>query len=704
MDQIATGSVKESFDYYNDRFNILASSIRTFPTPRENDEYDRSIFDALGDLVHCKVPEITISSTDAKKFVATFKTRYVTDVWTLVDEIIEEQIVQNTSPILTETGKTVLVLEQAFNGLEKVLTSLDYYLSPILGNFRAIEGQSNFYCFEKYGTLKFADMLPQLGISSFDSLMKIIIRQTLAGFEQDNVALIKIFMKYDVLIDGNNTSSLFEEAATEVIAKFPFRKNHFENVLNFQKNVGYYCENHFSICQRLTMTSVYKLILDFDSLSSYLNFGGLIPLQVISMFAELREIILQYYPWRMKELAGFITSNISNILEEEKLTIFILKYSEWTQESKTDMVDESRKSLMEAISMDTKLLDKIAKWICQVSEKSFGVPLFSSTCTFLNNIFPQKSKYDEILWSIYRRKYFLRSLLKFTLTDSGSSTICKGERFDQRLLENGSLDSVHITDLKKLNREFQESLILRRVGAITPVILKQTNVLDYVDPTDISGLVLPDIFERVLGEQWKIFKEKGGGNEKKTLYIQPELNLIELKSTFKVGPSENFLMLQVNLVQACILTLFDSTPLLYLEEIKRKLTRDDEETSIIDKNVNLFAEISMIKMNENGQYYINKKYKPKPSALQGNTLILYHLPRISIKNNEQDKSDDAWYQELITACITRILKSRRKCTRSKLFELARLEYPALSFGEFKEALKNHRDYYKIQDGNYVYTT
>lgn len=558
----------------------------------------------------------------------------------------------------------------------------------------------HFHSLQEYAMNQFLKSIQEVTENKVEEYLDSSIKDICDSLEPLRYLLIKDILQYDPVIEHSRATVIFENAILHYFKNYKYTNKHFLHVMSIQESISYYCQHCQIICQRLIIESIGTLLLNFESLGTYLSDYPKDHNQTISLIYEMNSIISRFYPWRIEELRIFIAERISTVLEENNLLSFIKQYASWLKTWDSAKMEELKKYFFIALNVDVKNVEKVAKWICKMSEDNSDQPsILASCCLFLNNIFDRDSKYDELLWNIYKTKYFLRSIIKSV--GSNSAIIEQCGRLDQRLFSCGLLNSIHVVDLRELNKELISSLALKRSGCIIPIILKQASVSGSLENSEITGLVLPKSLSEMIEKQWRAFN-KLDSNKKKTLSLEHQLNLLELKSPFTVGDKNTSVILHVNLLQACIFELFNKDSHFSLENIKKCLTTEGTEIPLIEKNIEMFCEMNMMKQNDAGEYFINSKYKPKSTALSDGKLTLYHFPKISNKLSINERTDTKWYKELIGACIIRTLKERKKMTKTKLLERIQIVYPGISRGEFMDALNGINDYYTVENGNLVY--
>lgn len=693
--------IKSSKVLYDSLLSELELLLRQYQIPGDDLKHDEKIYFTLQKLIRCKVPRLAKASSNSSQYAAVFKDTFVEDLWSLLSKLINEQVDEEDFTNI-EWLTNLCELEDAYKKIQGKVNSLQYYTKAFLRNLP--NSLENISCrsLEGYATLVFFSRIANRLHSQLRQTIESFIVEALESRTTSQFSLVKNIIRYDIPIDKSSVLGLFEETTNRIINSFTYSSDHFKRVDSLQKQIIYYCSEYQILCQNLSINTVDILLLKFKYFEDFFDRCMDDQMTIITIIEELGDMIYAYYPWRGEEYDNFVVRVICKMLDEDYLSSFISTYS-----MPSESFDSNRKAIMKnmitlTFNADIKNIEKVDRWLCKVSEEGqfSGIKdLVRSCCIFMNDIFPPDSKQDELLWNIYKRKYFLRSVLKSL---GGSEQLIKtNERFDQQLLCCGLLKSVHILELQQLNDELIESLRMKRAPKITPVILKQSNISDSLDSSEISGLILPEPLNGMVNKQWEYYKVLDR-NDHKTMSLQCQLNLLELKSPFRHGISSEIVILHVNLLQASIFHLFNNSARLSLEQIKNTLTETKHNIPQIDSNMEMFLQMNMFKKDSEDCFYLNTKYKPKKEALNDGKLTLYHLPKISPKIMENDKADNRWFTEIVCACIIRTLKQRRKCTKTKLFEYVASAFPGISRGEFKDALGRCGEYYTSENGNVQY--
>ncbi|CDO95302.1 unnamed protein product [Kluyveromyces dobzhanskii CBS 2104] len=679
----------------------LETLLIQYQVPGKDLNHDKDIYTTLQKLRKCKVPKLFKASNDSSQYVPVFKDVFVENIRLLLKRLIVNLLNEIDFESNKWTSDTCEVDNRYQRMCNKVKSLDNYTMSFLPKRIGSLEDAPN-NTLGGYATVTFLNEMAS-HLKELRRIVKSFMLEILQSSSNDQRFLfVEHIIKYNLPIEETTALKLFEETTNELIDNYIYTSDHFQRVDCLQNQIQRYCSEYPIISQNLTIRAVDTLLLRFDYFEQYFDKCIEDQTTIITILEELVDIINAYYPWRKDELNELIARTICKMLDEDRLSSFVCTYSSATKSFSSTRMAILKGMVLSALNSDIKNIEKIDRWICRVSEErspSGLDDLVIHSCNFLNDIFPSDSKHDELLWNIYRRKYFLRSVLKSV---SFSDDVIKAnKRFDQQLIECGRLNSVHIFDLQQLNIEISESLKMRRASKIIPVILKKSSIADSLDTSEIAGFILPEPLKCIIDEQWGHYGVLGKNNHK-TLSLQYQINLLELKSPFTYGTPAQEVILHVNLLQASILQLFNDSTHLSLQQIKEALTERMGDIPQIDKNLELFLEMNMFKKDPADRFYLNVKYKPKREALNEGKLSLYHLPKNSPKAIEHDKADNKWFTELVGACIIRTLKQRRRCTKTKLLEHVTSDFPGISRGEFKDALESCKDYYTSENGNFQY--
>lgn len=701
MPPLVPEKIKSSKNKYDSLLEELKVLLSEYSAPAVNIKHDKEIYILLQKLIRYNVPKLSRTQSNTKQYVVVFKDSFISDLWDIIKKLIDELLTRDQI-LASIKSKQLSDINMVYVTFNHNVHSLEYYTKAFLPKiFNNIESKS-FSSLEEYGTIRFFQKVSEIFNSNTTSIFKDFMVEAFEFPKDQQFLILKNLVAYDLPLEQTSGKLLLTDIVHANIKQFVYDRTHFEKVDTLQIHITFYCEKYPILLQSLISNTIDNLLLRFECFETFFDTCMNDPMTIFCILQELGNMIKYYYPWRIEEYKSLVTKTVVKMITEQYFTSFVSFYSSSLSLSDNNLANSLKDFVLVTLNSDIKNIERIAKWICKISEDYDGTSLnklIKEFCTFLNDVFGSHSKYDKLLWNIYKRKFFLRSVIKTVSLSDYTAKL--NQRFDQQVIESKFLDSVHTFEIRQLNEEIVYSLNIKRAPYIVPIILKHDSILDSLDSSDINGLIIPEILNDLLKVQIRFYMELDK-NSHKTLSIQNHMNIIELKSPFTFGVSSTPLILLVNLLQASIFCLFNYDVHLSLSDIKAKLTEDKHEIPLIDRNMEMFLEMNVFRKDENDKFYLNKRYKPKKEALNDEKLILYHLPKISSTAIENDKADNKWYKELVGACIIRTLKQRKKCTKTKLFEFVAAEFPGISHGEFKDALEGCKNYYTSENGNIQY--
>lgn len=372
---------------------------------------------------------------------------------------------------------------------------------------------------------------------------------------------------------------------------------------------------------------------------------------------------------------------------------------------------------------DLEFLESVLKWVDSKIKKNFysliqGEPIQENemrkthdTLQILIN-FLVELDIMEVFLKLYLSRSFFRRVI---LMDSdylkfSDNPLCIEHYISTILLakKTGVSSSPQLSDLTmdvEKSKHLWETFRATSTGKVelVPLLFQKSNVPDSFQQTALDIPSLPQHLSDVWNEFLNHYNSLDPNSKKKTIMPQYTLHHLEVGTEFRLSENQ-YLILEVNLLQSCILELFNDADTLSFSEIKLALQVDGFHLS---QALRSFSEIGLLH-GQNGIYKLNTEYIPdRKKVKDGKLRITYRPPRATSKpayGNSGDDRDSSWKKELLKLSIVRSLKGEHEgLSYDRLYEIVTQQITGFSVGEFKTALTECGDYYTISGNKYFFT-
>lgn len=258
----------------------------------------------------------------------------------------------------------------------------------------------------------------------------------------------------------------------------------------------------------------------------------------------------------------------------------------------------------------------------------------------------------------------------------------------------------NLIDTQKLFQGF-ETQELQNVQ-LAPMIFERKNV-----PASFHDFTFPELkIPRSLDALWQKFcafyAESDPRSTKKPLVLQNMLHHLEVQTNFKLEDGRP-LMLELTLLQASILDLFNESGELTVRDIETEL---GIAANILEPALTSFISAGLLN-TDGGSFIVNEEFKPDIKKMKDGRLKIFHkaAPKAALKPPEDglEKKDTSWIKEVLRARIVRVLKtSSASLSFEQLKTAVEKEKSGFSMGEFKTALAECKDFYSLNKELYQY--
>ncbi|AGO10894.1 AaceriAFR617Cp [[Ashbya] aceris (nom. inval.)] len=258
--------------------------------------------------------------------------------------------------------------------------------------------------------------------------------------------------------------------------------------------------------------------------------------------------------------------------------------------------------------------------------------------------------------------------------------------------ENASVVATAMVEAVKDIKKNSTSIIADAVDAVS-IVLPRSSVPDLFLEHNIAVKTLPDDL-RILAPS---LERKSPTMPSSTVLEQQfSLHHLEIETPFLLKDNRN-LILDVTMVQACILDMFNNQDSVTLQDVSAKYGIELVE---LKTAMDSFVSIHMVK-SEGNQYIIDPAFDPNINvSASGKRRVPYTSSR---HPKAAEKRDSAWRVEVIRAALVRTLKYEQKpLTFESLKSAVSVQIDGFSVGEFKAALDACKDYYKEEDSKYIF--
>lgn len=258
--------------------------------------------------------------------------------------------------------------------------------------------------------------------------------------------------------------------------------------------------------------------------------------------------------------------------------------------------------------------------------------------------------------------------------------------------ENGSVVASAMLEAVKNIKKYSTSSTANAIDAIS-IVLPRSSVPNIFLEHNITVKTLPDDLCPItpsLERQSSVMPPSTVVEE------QCSLHHLEIETPFLLKDNRN-LTLDVTMVQACILDMFNNQDSVSLDDVSNKYGIQVAE---LKTAMDSFVSINMMKC-EGGQYTIDPAFDPNIGVTaSGKRRVPYTSAR---HPKTSEKRDSAWRVEIIRAALVRTLKYEQTwLTFDSLKNAVSAQIDGFSVGEFKAALDKCKDYYAERDGKYIF--
>ncbi|AET38075.1 cullin RTT101 Ecym_2336 [Eremothecium cymbalariae DBVPG len=174
------------------------------------------------------------------------------------------------------------------------------------------------------------------------------------------------------------------------------------------------------------------------------------------------------------------------------------------------------------------------------------------------------------------------------------------------------------------------------------------------------------------------------------------LHHLEVETPFTFPDNSKFI-LDVTMVQACILDYFNDLDQITVDQVSRRYGIEDFELTMAMES---FVSIGMVKKVGNN-YRLDYNFTPKGSASSSGKRRVPYSGKRRLKSVE--KRDSTWKIEILRAALIRTLKyGQRHMTFNELKAEILNQISGFSVGELKIAVDKSKDYYSYHNGKYKF--
>lgn len=231
------------------------------------------------------------------------------------------------------------------------------------------------------------------------------------------------------------------------------------------------------------------------------------------------------------------------------------------------------------------------------------------------------------LLEIYLDKYLLRRIIlmnsDFLKHFDDSRKLCEERLFCNFLMNKCGqrmerLSKV-IDDVQDSNRLMEISKKSCTTPELVPLIFERKCVPQSLQQFHIDIPRLPTQLEELWATFLKDFTEHERAAKYKTLHPQYQLHVLEISTPFTF--EEKPLILEVNLLQYCILQLFDDKDTLSLDNIKHQLNMKKSESLL--RALSSFTQVKLL-LQQQSIYKFNRQFRPdRKKVKKGKLRVTY---------------------------------------------------------------------------------
>ncbi|CCK70528.1 cullin RTT101 KNAG_0E02690 [Huiozyma naganishii CBS 8797] len=325
--------------------------------------------------------------------------------------------------------------------------------------------------------------------------------------------------------------------------------------------------------------------------------------------------------------------------------------------------------------------------------------------------FAKKLKMKETVLDIYGNSLFRKFLLNGSALER---RINDEDRFEMNLLDDftktfGQCDEMdRLADLRYNIKKAMEATVAfehaNPASIVEPIVLQRNKVPALFQTShsdDLAALRLPEDMERLWQEALAYVSERDSSNKLKHFEPQYHLHHCEMESLFLDPQTAAPLVLQLTVLQACVLDGFNEEDTVTVAALSKQL---NVEETVVQSALNSFVGIGMVIPPTSTavgapMYSLNADFTPDVTKVKDGKLRVT-LPRPSKATGPRKRlhrsataehpegSSAVWQRELLKAAIARVLKSSTAgLDYDALHAGTRTQLQGFSVGEFKDALE-----------------